>query len=407
MFRPTVSVIVPIYNTEKYLKMCIDSIIQQTYEKLEIILVNDGSTDKSAEICDRYRENDWRVKVIHKKNGGLVSARKTGISFATGDYVTYVDSDDWIDLDRIERMTTAAVEKNTDLVYGMFRLQYPDNKLWTKSIGVAEGYYEGRKYTELVEGIVDINNFYINRLPLSLWAFLFRTDVIKAVQMTIPEGIRFNEDIACLFGVMLRSKSMEVLGDGGYYYYRKHQDSMCHNVRKNERKNVKLFYDFYKNAFNDVHLSTAIERELLLYTYFALFCHDYSALALGEGYLFPFKEVTSDKKIAVYGAGSVGVMIVSYCVEYNFASVVLWVDRAFESYRDYEEKYGIKVVTPEDVFFSTFDYLVISLTDNNVATIVKENMIQEGIPIEKIVCFGETDSFTEKKLQQVFEESKI
>ncbi len=403
MLRPTVSVIVPIYNTEKYLKMCIDSIIQQTYEKLEIILVDDGSTDKSAEICDKYRENDQRIKVIHKENEGLVNARKTGISCATGNYVAYVDSDDWIDLDRIERMVAVAVEKNPDLVYGMVKLQYPDRKLLTKSIGVAKGYYEGKKYVELVESIVDINNFYINRLPFSLWAFLFRTEVIKAVQMTVPEGIRFNEDIACLFGVMLRSKSMEILGDGGYYYYRKHQDSMCHMVRKNERKNVKLFYDFYKNAFNDLYLSTAIKRELLLYTYFALFCCDYSALAFGENYLFPFKEITSDKRIAVYGAGAVGVMMVNYCLEYNFASVAIWVDQAFESYYAYEEKYGIKVMDPEDIFSSTFDYLVISLTDNNVATAVKENMIQKGIPTEKIVCFGATDSFTEEKLQQIFE----
>lgn len=230
---------------------------------------------------------------------------------------------------------------------------------------------------------------------------LFRTETLRMVQIMISEKIRYNEDVACSFSVMLKSKSITILGGGGYYY-RKHQGSMCHIVKKNERKNVKLFYDFYKNNLNGLYVSTAIKKEWLLYTYYALFCCDYSALALGEDYLFPFKQITSDKKIAIYGAGAVGVMMVKYCIDYSFALVVKWVDQAYESYDEYKQKYGIKVGSPEEIVPNIFDYLVISLADNNVATMAKKNLMQKGVPEEKIVRFGETGTFTEAKLEQIF-----
>ena len=97
-----VTVIVPVYNVENYLQQCIDSIIGQSYKYLEIILVDDGSTDGSGKICDEYANQDNRIKVIHKQNGGLVSARKAGLKEATGKYIAFVDSDDWIDTDMYE-----------------------------------------------------------------------------------------------------------------------------------------------------------------------------------------------------------------------------------------------------------------------------------------------------------------
>lgn len=97
--KPLVSVIVPIYNVEKYLSKCIESIINQTLSNIEIILINDGSTDSSGVIADNYAKNDSRIKVIHKKNGGQGSARNIGIELASGEYIGFVDSDDWIDLD--------------------------------------------------------------------------------------------------------------------------------------------------------------------------------------------------------------------------------------------------------------------------------------------------------------------
>ena len=114
-----VSVIVPIYNTEKYLNQCIDSILDQTYKKLEVILVDDGSKDKCVTICDTYAKKDCRVKVIHKANGGAASAREAGMAIATGDYVMFVDGDDWIDTNTIE-LCIDKIEKNKSIDCVMF-----------------------------------------------------------------------------------------------------------------------------------------------------------------------------------------------------------------------------------------------------------------------------------------------
>lgn len=116
MNTPKISVIVPVYNVEKYLIRCVDSILGQTYKNLEIILVNDGSTDESGKMCDRYAKENENIKVVHRKNGGLAAARNSGLDIATGDYIAFVDSDDWIDSDMYEWMLSLATENNADIV---------------------------------------------------------------------------------------------------------------------------------------------------------------------------------------------------------------------------------------------------------------------------------------------------
>ena len=115
MYDKKISVIVPIYNVEKYLNRCLDSIINQTYKNLEIILVDDGSPDNCGKICDEYAKKDNRIKVIHKENGGLSSARNAGLDIATGDYIGFVDSDDWIELDMYEYLLNICVKYNSDI----------------------------------------------------------------------------------------------------------------------------------------------------------------------------------------------------------------------------------------------------------------------------------------------------
>ena len=113
--NPLISVIVPVYNVEKYLNKCVDSIIHQTFTNLEIILVDDGSTDKSGPFCEKYAALDQRVKVIHKTNGGLSDARNKGIEKATGDFVTFIDSDDFIELDMIEYLYRLLCQAEADI----------------------------------------------------------------------------------------------------------------------------------------------------------------------------------------------------------------------------------------------------------------------------------------------------
>lgn len=121
-----VSIIIPVYNVEKYLKRCIDSLCNQTYKNIEIILVNDGSTDSSGIICDQYEKKDSRVKVIHKLNGGLSEARNTGMEVASAQWITFVDSDDYVSLSYISNLVGAAMNENADMAITNLKKTYSD-----------------------------------------------------------------------------------------------------------------------------------------------------------------------------------------------------------------------------------------------------------------------------------------
>ena len=136
-----ISVIIPVYNVELYLRRCVDSVINQTYKLLEIILVDDGSTDSSGKICEEYSKTDNRIKVIHKTNGGLSDARNAGIEICKGDYITFVDSDDWIDPDLVKHLYDIIVKFNADISIGMYKKVY-DNFINDKCIKEFYNVYE-------------------------------------------------------------------------------------------------------------------------------------------------------------------------------------------------------------------------------------------------------------------------
>ena len=114
--KPSVTLIVPVYNVEKYLNRCIDSILNQTLEDFELILVDDGSKDNSGNICDEYMRKDRRVKVIHKENGGLSDARNSGIEISTGEYLSFIDSDDWVEKEFLETLYNNAIKYQAEIV---------------------------------------------------------------------------------------------------------------------------------------------------------------------------------------------------------------------------------------------------------------------------------------------------
>ena len=137
-----VSIVVPVYNVQEYLKRCVDSILAQTYENMEIILVDDGSKDSSGQICDSYAEKDNRIRVIHKENGGSNSARLAGVRAAMCEYICFVDSDDWIEPVMIEKMMEAAEREQADIVASGIYVDEPVRP-WIWKNGIRQGVYKG------------------------------------------------------------------------------------------------------------------------------------------------------------------------------------------------------------------------------------------------------------------------
>ena len=221
--EPLISVIVPVYNVESYLYRCVDSIRNQTYQNLEIILVDDGSPDRCPEICEELRSVDSRIKVVHKINGGLGFARNSGLDVATGEYVTFIDSDDWIGEDHIENLYREAVRAGADAVIGAYTSVASDGTACQHHIKLGPGIYQDEQIREkiLLPLIgADVNDANDVQLESSSCMNLYRRDVIENNKLRIPsEKVAVSEDSffnVDFFGI---AKCVAVMDEMGYFYF--------------------------------------------------------------------------------------------------------------------------------------------------------------------------------------------
>lgn len=182
MNQDLISIIVPVYGVEKYLHACVDSILAQTYQNLEVILIDDGSPDHCGVICDEYALCDGRVKVIHQSNAGAACAKNTGLNAAQGDYITFVDSDDWVDPDWIEKMLSAAVSRDADIVECNFRMEYVNDSEYGN---VPDS------FTEAVFATKD----YLRDYPTQWSCAVFWNKLFRASLLT---DVRFHEERRCI-----------------------------------------------------------------------------------------------------------------------------------------------------------------------------------------------------------------
>lgn len=207
--KPLISVIVPVYNVEEYLPRCVDSILAQTYENLEIILVDDGTKDNAGLICDQYAQKDARIKVIHKTNGGLSSARNAGIDIAQGDYLAFVDSDDWIEPDAYEVMLTAARKYDVKLVCaGRYDM---DGEQGEKITGLCPEKEEVISGAELVRRM-----FTWNHIDSAAWDKLYHRDLFREIRY--PVG-RVCEDVPTTYKIALDAGNVAMYPKPIYNYF--------------------------------------------------------------------------------------------------------------------------------------------------------------------------------------------
>lgn len=208
-----ISIIIPIYNVEQFLPKCLDSIIKQTYKNLEIILVNDGSTDTCPQICDKYATKDSRIKVIHKENGGLSDARNAGFQFVTGDYLAFVDSDDLVSLDFYENLLKISIQKNADIVESGI-LKFTDEKdLQNLQQDNSVEEFETEKALELLMK---------EQLKQVVWNKLYKTNIVN--NLLFEKG-KIHEDEFWTYQIFARAKKI-VKTNYPLYFYRQQEESI-------------------------------------------------------------------------------------------------------------------------------------------------------------------------------------
>lgn len=378
-----ISVIVPIYGIEKYLPKCIESLLEQSFQNFELLLVDDGSPDNCPKICDDYSKKDSRIKVIHKKNGGLLSARKAGLEEAKGKYISYVDGDDWVDKFYLDTLFKLAEANNADLVTtGRFR-EF-NGKIETvkpKKVGI---YNESEIKSIILPKAIYNGRFCEHDISTYVWNKLFKKTLLTQVLFDVPNEIIMGEDAAITYAYLSISKSL-VISSMPLYYYRQRHDSIVKSIEnpKTEYYRLGLLTNFLKEKLQNVLDEDNLNTQLTYYLYSQILVRSGGIIYDEHGNILfnPFLSVKPNSKVIVYSSGSFGQHILSTNAKKGFFKVKEWIDI------DYHElNIGGNVVQPMSTFSNDeFDHLIIATINPSNYDAIKEELKLMGIKEEKIV----------------------
>jgi len=403
MKTPLISVVVPIYKIDRYLGVCIESILNQTYTNLEILLVDDGSPDRCPEICDLYAKKDARIKVIHKQNGGLVSARKAGILSATGKYIGYVDGDDWIGPGFYYSLYASIQESDADVAIAGFSRDLFSKR---KNIlnGVMSGVYSGEALEELKSKMISNGDFFSHGITTYVWNKLFRREVLLPHQLACHESITIGEDAAVTYPTLMDCKKL-VVTDNCAYHYRQREDSMLKQSSDycEEFKRLQGLYDCMitelKGYPGKYDLNQQVD-DLVLSTYIirsggSLKCED-SDLAF-----FPFGEDINGKNIVVYGAGTFGQQLVRRIKKENKCNLVAWIDDDYWEYR----RCCVDVDSIEIINNCQFDKILIANLAKVAIDEIKDVLANYGVSESKMVSVSVDPRLKQRALEIYLKQS--
>ena len=262
------SIIVPAYNSASFINKCIDSVLEQTYSNFELILVDDGSKDNTLDICNAYAKTDSRVKVIHKENGGHTSARNEGLKAASGLYVLFLDSDDWIAIDVLKICEKEIIKNNAPDVIIYKICSSLGKTYFTNNIPV--GFYEKKaNYSDIISSLI-MNENGESAFIKGLIGKVFKKEIIMDNQLAIPHELRIAEDAAAFVSTIIDSSSICVNSDAKYYYYVR-EGSVSHSSDSDAFFRLPFMFEYYKTKIAECtyDLTKQFERYVVAQLYTA------------------------------------------------------------------------------------------------------------------------------------------
>lgn len=290
-----VSVVVPVYKVEKYLERCIQSLVRQTLNQMEIILVDDGSPDRCPEMCDEFAKKYKQIKVIHKKNGGLSSARNAGLLAATGKYVGFVDSDDDVELNMYEKMFCTAEEQKVDFVMSDYVRIKSDGTKFVKTLNIREGRYNKEDIKkDIYPQLIMAENVDYGPL-LSVWHCLYRIDKLKELHLLFDEEVRWSEDNIFSSILGYEADSFYYLKNQGLYHYYENPGTITTSYRKGAWSVYCTMNEHLKEYFKNKE-NYDFSRQLKLHLiYYACVCVNQAAVLDKEKGVAEIKDILSSK----------------------------------------------------------------------------------------------------------------
>ena len=242
------SIIIPVYNSEKYICQCIESVINQTFSDFELILVDDGSRDNSGNICAEYATKDNRIKVLRKNNAGAHFARKSGLAAASGEYVCFVDADDYIDSGYLEAFVKIIDEHNPEVAM-VDTIRFDDSKQTVLPNALDEGLYIEERLSEVKKNLIHSSNLpkgNLGPITLSLWNKCYKKGIISVHLNNLTENIVLGEDMAITMPLVANCQSLYVSKYVGYYY-RDNPTSIVNSFRKDDFEKDKILIKYLDN----------------------------------------------------------------------------------------------------------------------------------------------------------------
>ena len=374
------SVIVPIYNVDQYLEKCIESIIHQTYTNLDIILVDDGSTDKSGEICDKYAVEDNRITVIHKENGGPDSARKEGISKSKGDYIAYVDGDDWIEPDMYASMIEHVKKYSVNTVICGIVENYSDRERMREPF-LTEGLYDKEYFkNNLRKKIFYTGDFFRSSITSSLSDKIIKKSIIEKYQKRDGLETSLSDDTMVAIPAVIDGQSIFVMKKC-LYHYRMRENSLKHSLSKLDYKQVvQKSYKTWKTTLQMASPDYDYENDLKTYILyvFAMKVPGFFDEVLGKQ-LALYGGIEKGSKLILYGAGQTGIVLMDYIKSHCDVQIVAWADRDYDRLSlDYE------LTDPKKIKNLEYDYLLVTMMRRDAYESAKKDIVRYGVDDSKI-----------------------
>lgn len=377
-----VSVIIPAYNAQNTIEECVKSVCNQTYANIEIIIVNDGSTDNTQAICEHLREGDSRIILVNQKNAGSAAARGRGVMEARGEYHTYVDADDVVKPLLVE--TLAGYADGADIVVDGCYRQERDGHMTERRNGICEGSYKEDDMLFIRENMIFVDSVDNDGILPYMISKLYRTSLVKNLMQQISNQIRIYEDRFFVWCYLMLAESVTVINEQ-LYIYRYNENSIMHSVDTNYMQNLNNLYMFSLDFFKKHDASSVVYDKLEKFVtnkmYVAPEFLGFSWKNRCLQFYPPYDSLNSYNNIIIYGAGRVGIDYYRVLRKRVVDGNLHWTDKRWEMLSED----GMPVESPDKVFAESYDIVILAAKSEWMANEMRKELVERGIATQKIL----------------------